>query len=67
MNNKSVQLDMSCTVNGRVWKLFTFEYKTQDGIFCGYLYALDFEHASYLLEELKVNAELKGEMISSLQ
>lgn len=62
MTNKII-LDMQCTVNNKIWKLFTYDYQTEDGIFSGYFYALDFEHASYILEEMKITAQLKGQMV----
>lgn len=62
---KNVELPITCTVNGRIWNLFTFQYKTPDGEFCGYLHAISMEHAAALLEDLKATAELKGQMIEA--
>lgn len=60
-----VTLPLTCKVGEYTWQLFTFEYKTPDGEFCGYLYAVSFEHASALLEEMKETAELKGQMVET--
>lgn len=60
-----VVLDLVCIVSGKTWNLYTYDYNTEDGCFCGYLYALSFEHASYLLDEMKINAKLKGQMINA--
>lgn len=48
---------------GGGWHLFTFDYMTQDGMFSGYLHALDMGHAEQMLSELKATAVLVGEMI----
>ena len=47
------------------WPLFTFDYMTQDGLFSGYLYAMDMGHAEQLLQELKVSAVLRGQMVQA--
>lgn len=50
-------------VAGVWWKLFSVEFKTPDGSFSTYIYALDAEHASYRLEELKATAVIGGEIV----
>lgn len=50
-------------VAGVWWKLFSVEFQTLDGKFSTYIYAIDAEHASYRLEELKATAVLGGEVI----
>ncbi|AVJ20990.1 MULTISPECIES: hypothetical protein [Pseudomonas] len=49
-------------VSGVWWKLFSIEFQTPDGKFSTYIYALDAEHASYRLEELKLTAVVFGEV-----
>lgn len=61
--SEKVELAVSCVVDGRQWHLFTFDYKTPDGIFCGYLYAISMEHAAAMLADMKETAELQGQMI----
>jgi len=58
----AVTLPTSCVVDGRVWNLFTFEFKTPDGEFASYLYAISAEHAAALLADMKETAELKGQI-----
>lgn len=55
---------LTTKVNGRTWSLFSAHYKSSDGVFCFYFYAIDFEHASYMLEELKSTATLDGKVDS---
>ncbi|ARM83931.1 hypothetical protein [Marinobacter salarius] len=63
--SKTVELDVSCSVDGRTWNLYSFQYRTQDGLFSGHLYAVSFEHASYVLAELKETAELDGQILEA--
>jgi hypothetical protein len=65
MATNEVSLPLTCEVRGKVWNLFTFQYTTPDGEFCGYLHAISAEHAVALLEDLKATAELKGQMIEA--
>lgn len=51
---------------GGGWHLFTYDYMTQDGLFSGYLYALDMGHAEQLLSEMRATAVLSGQMIESI-
>lgn len=46
-------------VAGVWWKLFSVEYKTPDGTYSAYFYAVDAEHASYVLADIKANGELR--------
>lgn len=60
---KKVELPITCQVGGRTWRLFTYDYKTPDGVFIGYLYAISAEHAAAMLMDMKETATLQGEMI----
>lgn len=40
---------------GIEWKLFSVNFRTPDGQFSAYLYAISAEHLSYQLEALKEN------------
>lgn len=62
---RKVDLDVTCTVAGRKWSLYSFQYCTEEGVFSGYLHAVSFEHASYMLEELKETATLDGQIIEA--
>lgn len=61
-----VKLPITCEVAGRIWHLFTFEYRTLEGVFAGYLHAISEEHASSMLEEMCSSAVLKGRMVEVL-
>lgn len=43
-----VELPISCIVKGIQWSLYTFQFKTPDGEFCGYFHAISDEHAAAL-------------------
>lgn len=45
-------------VDGKEWKLFSIEFKSPDGKFSAYLYAIDHEHASYQVESLSKGFEV---------
>jgi hypothetical protein len=52
-------LEKQVLVAGVRWKLFSVEYKTPDGTYSAYFYAVDAEHASYVLADIKANGELR--------
>ncbi len=60
---KYVDLPLVCGVNGRQWRLYTFDFTTPDGTFSSYFYAISDEHAAALLLDMKQTAELKGSMV----
>lgn len=60
-----VTLPMTCFVDGMTWCLFTFDYKTPDGVFSSYFYAISPEHAAAIICEIKETAELKGQMLEA--
>lgn len=45
-------------IDGKEWKLFSVEFKSPDGKFSAYLYAIDHEHASYQVESLSNGFEV---------
>lgn len=45
-------------VNGIEWRLFTIDYQTPDGKFSAYFYAIDAEHASYILDDIKSGGKI---------
>lgn len=63
--DRCVKLDYSCKVCGKTWNLYSFRYETMDGNFIGYVHALSFEHASYMLQELKQTAEIDGQILEA--
>ena len=42
-------------VQGIEWKLFSVEFRSPDGRFSAYFYAIDAEHASYQVEAIREN------------
>lgn len=65
-NKPMVNLPITTEVLGQEWSLYTYDYMTQDGVFSGYLYALDMGHAEQLLSEMRATAVLSGQMIESI-
>lgn len=53
-----MNLEPSVVVNGVEWKLFGVNYRTPDGQFTAFIYAVDAEHGSYMLESLKENGKI---------
>lgn len=59
-----ITLPLRTVLDGRLWQLYSYEYQTPDGKFCGYLHAVSMEHAAALVGDLRAGAELVGIMIS---
>lgn len=59
-----ITLPLRTVVDGRIWQLYTYDYQTPDGKFCGYLHAVSMEHAAALVGDLRTSAELAGKMVS---
>lgn len=55
-----IALPTTTRVDGRTWRLFSVPYSTADGEFSTYVYAISFEHAAAIVEELKGSARLGG-------
>lgn len=53
-----MNLKTLATVDGIEWKLFSVEFKSPDGKFSAYLYAIDHEHASYQVEAMSKGFEV---------
>jgi hypothetical protein len=51
-----IEMELSPVVNGRTWRLYSFDFRTADGLFSSYFYAVSDEHAAHILEELKATA-----------
>ncbi|WP_236225729.1 hypothetical protein [Pseudomonas pseudonitroreducens] len=65
MSHRKIDLDLSTWVDGRQWHLYSFEFKTPDGTFGSYFYAISDEHAAELLTDLKENAVLGGRIMEA--
>lgn len=59
-----ITLPLRTVVGGKTWHLYTYEYSSPDGVFCGFLHALSMEHAAALIGDMKASAELVGKMDS---
>lgn len=65
MNSQAVTLAQSVVVGGVKWQLYPADFKTAEGTFSVYLYALNREHAAAILLELKETAVLRdGDLMS---
>lgn len=63
----SIPVPLSTTgPDGQTWQLFTYDFMTQDGLFSGYIHALDMGHAEQLMDELRSSAVLVGQVVEVL-
>ena len=58
MNRQAISLSQVAVVNGLQWRLYPVDFKTEEGTFSVYLYAINREHAAAILLELKETAAL---------
>ena len=64
MNNQAISLARVAMVNGLQWQLYPVDFKTEEGTFSIYLYAINREDAAAILLELKETATLRdGELV----
>jgi len=59
MCNQTISLARVAVVNDLKWQLFPVDFKTEEGTFSVYLYAINREHAAAILLELKETAVLR--------
>ena len=65
MNTQTISLARIAMVNGLQWQLYPVDFKTEEGTFIVYLYAISREHAAAILLELKETAVLRdGDLLS---
>ena len=65
MHKQSISLARVAMVNGLQWQLYPVDFKTEEGTFSVYLYAISREHAAAVLLELKETAVLRdGDLVS---
>ena len=62
-----IPMPLQTTIDGRVLRLFSINYTTADGEFSTYIYALSFEHAAAIVDELKQTARLSGEVVGCVK
>ena len=64
ISNQSISLACVALVNGLQWQLYPVDFKTEEGTFSVYLYAINREHAAAILLELKETAALRdGDLV----
>lgn len=64
MNPQTISLARGAMVNGLQWQLYPVDFKTEEGTFSVYLYAINREHAAAILLELKETAVLRdGDLV----
>ncbi|NNG62459.1 hypothetical protein HKD51_12890 [Pseudomonas fragi] len=64
MNTQAISLARVAMVNGLQWQLYPVDFKTEEGTFSVYLYAISREHAAAILQELKETAVLReGDLV----
>ncbi len=64
MNKQTISLARVAMVNSLQWQLFPVDFKTEEGTFSVYLYAINREHAAAILLELKETAVLRdGDLV----
>ena len=64
MNTQTISLTRVAMVNGLQWQLYPVDFKTEEGTFSVYLYAINREHAAAILLEMKETAVLRdGDLV----
>jgi len=64
ISSQSISLARVALVNGQQWQLYPVDFKTEEGTFSVYLYAINREHAAAILQELKETAVLReGDLV----
>ena len=64
ISSQSISLARVTMVNGLQWQLYPVDFKTEEGTFSVYLYAINREHAAAILLELKETAVLRdGDLV----
>lgn len=66
MSSMPIRLPLTTLVDDRIWSLYGVDYQTADGKFSTYIYAISFEHAAAIVEELKQTATLGGQIIDDV-
>ncbi|MEN5115891.1 hypothetical protein ABE488_00940 [Luteimonas sp. TWI662] len=62
-----MELPLSTIVEGRVWNLHTLDFKTAEGRFSTYFYAISDEHAVAIVEEIKETASWGGQVLAFMR
>lgn len=60
--SEGVPYPISCEVDGRTWDLFSVDWTGPDGRYSFHIYALSWEHAEMILQEIKETAKVSGKI-----
>lgn len=64
IRNQGIFLTQPAVVNGLKWQLYPIDFRTEEGTFSVYIYAINREHAAAILLELKETAVLRdGDLV----
>ncbi|MBS3974819.1 MAG: hypothetical protein KGZ89_08150 [Actinobacteria bacterium] len=59
-----INYPLTVEVNGRIWRLYSVDFDSDDSVYSIHLYAINKEHASYRLQDLKDTGRLsEGEIV----
>lgn len=64
--NDPVRLFPEVFVEGRRWYLFSVEFTGDDRTYSTYIYALNAEHAQYMLTDLKATGRITGSILGAV-
>ncbi|ELP5887739.1 MAG: hypothetical protein JJO71_14420 [Escherichia coli] len=53
-----INMPLQVEVEGRTWKLFSVDFMADERKYSFYIYAINREHASYIVDDIKRTAEL---------
>ncbi len=60
----SINMPLQTEVEGRVWRLFPVDFTEDERKYSFYIYAINREHASYIVESIKQTAALSpGDLV----
>lgn len=63
---KGIVLEPTVVVDGKTWNLYSVDWTGPDGTFATYIYAISFEHAAAMLEDLKDSAVVTGQVLEAV-
>ncbi|EKY1962323.1 hypothetical protein RA241_003713 [Cronobacter sakazakii] len=59
-----INFPLTTVVDGKTWRLFDIQFNSDDRVYSVYIYAINREHASYRLQDLKDTGRLgDGEIV----
>lgn len=61
-----VKLQPEVFVDGLLWKLYGVDFTAEDRTYSTYIYALNAEHAQYMLTDLKETGHVTGPILGAV-